>query len=188
MPSVDLPYHGKSQLSYSDLWSLARSLALKAESGSVLIGWSMGASLALMMAYLFPEKFRGLLLIGASPCFGCAWSEKNLRAFLLRLEREREGFLREFRSLAYPKGFEDTVDIEGAKRILREYMYTDLRHILPYIRQRVLILHGEKDTIVPLSSALTLYNMLKRSKLITFPGGHFPEYENLIFEVLKGLQ
>ena len=32
-----------------------------------------------MMAYMLPDRFRGLLLIGACACFSCAWPEKNLR-------------------------------------------------------------------------------------------------------------
>ncbi|MEN3028941.1 MAG: alpha/beta hydrolase [Aquificaceae bacterium] len=187
VPSMDLPFHGKSPISYRGFRHLAIECSLLAEKGSVLIGWSMGASLALMMAYLFPDRFRALLLIGASACFGCLWSEKNLRGFLIRLEKEGENFLKEFRSKAYPKDFEDKIDLEGAKALLKDYMKLDIRRFLPYIRQKVLLLHGTKDPVVPFSSALTLYNMLRKAKLITFPGGHFPEHEGIILEVLKSL-
>ncbi len=188
VPSLDLPFHGKSILEYRGLWSLSRDLALRVREGAVLIGWSLGASLALMMAYLFPERFRGLVLIGASACFGCDWPSKNLRAFLLRLEKEGENFVREFRQMAYPKAFEDGLHMEGAKRMLKDYMSLDIRGIVPHIRQPVVLLHGLMDPIVPLSSAYTLHNLLKRSKLIIFPGGHFPRHEGLIFKVLKGMQ
>ncbi|WPM32000.1 alpha/beta hydrolase [Hydrogenobacter sp. T-2] len=187
IPSVDLPFHGKSQLRYENLQSLVRDMALRIPRDSILIGWSLGASLSLLMAYMFPEKFRGLVLIGGSACFGCLWDKKNLRGFLIRLEREGEKFLKEFRSLSYPKAFEDHIDLQGAKTLLKDYMELDIRHILPHIKQRVIILHGTQDPITPLSSALTLYNMLKGAKLITFLGGHFPEDESLIFEVLKSL-
>ena len=59
IPSIDLPFHGGSTLEYKDLWSLARDIALRVEKGSLLIGWSLGASLALMMAYMLPDRFRG---------------------------------------------------------------------------------------------------------------------------------
>ncbi len=186
--SIDLPFHGRSELPYEGIQSLVRTIALRISIPSILIGWSLGASLSLMVAYMFPEKVKALLLIGCSACFGCLWSKKNLRGFLLRLERDGEGFLREFRSLAYPKTFEDSIDLQGAKKLLKDYMELDIRPILPNIRQEVYILHGTEDPITPLPSALTLYNMLKRSKLIIFPGGHFPKNEGLIFEVLKSLQ
>ncbi len=185
--SIDLPFHGESSLSYENMWDLAKDLAIRAKKGSLLIGWSLGASLALMMAYLFRDRFRGLLLIGSSACFGCLWPQKNLRGFILRLEKDGEGFLREFRSLAYPKPFEDRIDLEGSKKLLKDYMKLDIRAILPYIRQRVILLHGIKDPIVPFHSAITLYNLLRNAKLISFPGGHFPEDEGIIFEVLKSL-
>ncbi|MFN7065001.1 MAG: alpha/beta fold hydrolase [Aquificaceae bacterium] len=185
--SVDLPFHGESDLQYTHMWDLARNIALKVREGSVLIGWSLGGSLALMMAYLFRSRFKGLLLVGTSPCFGCLWSQRNLRGFTLRLEKEGEDFLREFRSHAYPKGFEYKIELEGAKRLLKDYIRLDIRPILPYIKEKVIILQGLQDPIVPFSSALTLYNMLNNAKLITFLGGHFPKDESLIFEVLKGL-
>ncbi|MCX8075420.1 MAG: alpha/beta hydrolase [Aquificaceae bacterium] len=187
VPSVDLPFHGESSLDYKDFWHLARDCALIAPKGSVLMGWSMGASLALVMAYLFPSRFRALMLVGASACFSCFWQEKNLRGFLLRLEREGEAFLREFRKIAYPKTFDDRVELYGAKVMLKDYMKLDIRRLLPHIKQRAIILHGTKDPVVPFKHALNLYNMLKRAKLITFPGGHFPEDEGLIFKVLKSL-
>ncbi|MFN3598139.1 MAG: alpha/beta fold hydrolase [Aquificaceae bacterium] len=187
-PSIELPFHGKSPLEYKDMWGLAREIAPRIEKGSTLIGWSLGGSLALMMAYLFKDRFKALVLVGTSPCFACFWPSKNLRGFTLRLERERENFLREFRRLAYPKPFEDTINLEGAKALLKDYMKLDIRPILPYISQRVIILQGTEDPIVPFSSAITLHNMLKRAKLITFLGGHFPKDESFIFEVLKSLQ
>ncbi|RMH80508.1 MAG: alpha/beta fold hydrolase [Acidobacteria bacterium] len=187
-PSVDLPFHGRSKLSYSDPWSLARELALIAPEGSTLIGWSMGGSLALMMAYMFPEKFRGLLLIGATAHFGGNWQERNLRGFILRLKREGTEFLKTFRRLAYEREFEDCIELEGAEKLLRDYITLNIKPIVPNIRQRVFLLHGIRDPIVPFRSALSLYNLLKRSKLIPFLGGHFPRNESLIFEVLKGME
>ncbi|MCS7261818.1 MAG: alpha/beta hydrolase [Aquificaceae bacterium] len=184
---MDLPFHGRSSLSYRGLWWLARELSLRALPGSLLLGWSMGASLALMMAYLHPKRFKGLVLVGASACFGCFWPEKNLRGFLLRLEKEGEGFVKRFRSLAYPKPFEDRLELKGAKLLLKDYMRLDLRPVVPYIKQRVALLHGSKDPVVPFSSALALYNLLKDAKLIVFPGGHFPEDESLVLEVLQSL-
>lgn len=169
------------------MWSLARDIALRIKKGSTLIGWSLGGSLALMMAYLFRDRFKALVLVGTSPCFPCFWPLKNLRGFTLRLEKEGEKFLKEFRNLAYPKPFEDSINLEGAKILLKDYMKLDIRPILPYISQRVIILQGTEDPIVPFSSAIALYNMLKRAKLINFLGGHFPKDEGLIFEVLKSL-
>lgn len=184
---ADLPFHGKSSLEYKGLWNLAKSLALRAEPGSILVGWSMGASLALMMAYLFPKRFRALLLIGATPCFGKSWEEKNIRSFFLRLKREKEGFLQEFRRLALGKDFEDSIELEGALRMLKDFVELDLTPLVPHIRVPAVVLHGVKDRVVPLSSGLSLYNLLREAIFIPFAGGHFP-HEGFILKVLKSLQ
>ncbi|MDM7266909.1 MAG: alpha/beta fold hydrolase, partial [Aquificaceae bacterium] len=168
---MDLPFHGESTLEYKDLWSLARDIALRVEKGSLLIGWSLGASLALMMAYMFPDRFRGLLLIGACACFFCAWPEKNLRGFMLRLERDRESFLKEFMSLAYPKPFEDSLNLEGAREMLKDYMKLDLRPIQPYIRQRTRIVHGTGDPMAPCRSSVSRWQGREWAGVIAWVGG-----------------
>ncbi|RMH03144.1 MAG: alpha/beta fold hydrolase [Aquificota bacterium] len=187
IPGVDLPFHGRSSLTYKGLWSLARDLALMAQPGSVLVGWSMGASLCLMMAYLFPERFRALLLIGATPCFKKSWEEKNIRGFYLRLRREKEVFLKEFRRLALGKDFEDNLELEKALEMLKEFVELDLTPLVPYVKPPVVLLHGVYDPIVPFSSGVALYSMLRKAIFIPFAGGHFP-HEGLILKVLKGLQ
>jgi len=150
-----------------------------------VVGWSMGGTLALFLALLFPSKVKALLLIGATACFPCLWDRKNLKGFLLRLRKEREEFLKEFRKRAYPKPFDARVELDGALELLEDYFSTDLRSYIPYINKPILLLHGTEDPIVPLGGALELYNLSRRAKLITFAGGHFPENEAVIFEVLK---
>jgi len=161
---------------------------LKIPFGSTLVGWSMGGTLALLVATFYPSKVSSLLLIGSTACFGCLWSKKELRGFLFRLHKEKEKFLGEFRSRAYPKPFEDNLDLENGAKLLEDYFLTDLRSYLPYLPHRVFLLHGTKDRVVPLKASLELYNLTKRAKLITFAGGHFPEDESIIFKVLKGIQ
>ncbi|MFN7017618.1 MAG: hypothetical protein ACK4P5_10765, partial [Fimbriimonadales bacterium] len=45
--------------------------------------------------------------------------------FPVRLEKEGAKFLKEFRNLAYPKPFEDSINLEGAKILLKDYMKLD---------------------------------------------------------------
>lgn len=77
---------------------------------------------------------------------------------------------------------------EGALELLEDYFSADLRSYVPHINKPILLLHGTEDPIVPLRGALELYNLSRRAKLITFAGGHFPENEAVIFEVLEGLK
>jgi pimeloyl-[acyl-carrier protein] methyl ester esterase len=107
---------------------------------------------------------------------------------LLRLRKEREEFLKEFRERAYPKPFYAKVELEGALELLEDYFSIDLRSYVPHINKPIILLHGTEDPIVPLRGALELYNLSRRAKLITFAGGHFPENEAIILKVLKGFR
>jgi pimeloyl-[acyl-carrier protein] methyl ester esterase len=185
---IDLPFHGTSKLKNKNLRALAREIAIRIPNDSTVVGWSMGGTLALLLALLFSSKVKALLLIGATACFPCLWDRKNLKGFLLRLRKEREEFLKEFRERAYPKPFDAEVELEGALELLEDYFSADLRSYVPNIKKPILILHGAEDPIVPLRGALELYNLSKRAKLITFAGGHFPENEAVIFKVLKGIK
>ncbi|WP_448588289.1 alpha/beta fold hydrolase [Thermocrinis sp.] len=184
---LELPYHGDSKLKSLTLRKLAQEMALRIPKGSALIGWSMGGTLALLIAFLYPQKVSHLVLIGSTACFGCLWEKRELRGFLLRLRREREAFLREFRSRAYPRAFEDDMDIDRSSQLLEDYFYTDIRRSVPYIKAPITLIHGIKDGVVPFRSAIELYNLAKRRRLITFDGGHFPEDESIILEVLKSI-
>jgi pimeloyl-[acyl-carrier protein] methyl ester esterase len=185
---IDLPFHGNSKLKSRGLRALAQEIAIRIPNNSTVVGWSMGGTLALLLALLFPSKVKALLLIGATACFPCLWDRKNLKGFLLRLRKEREEFLKEFRERAYPKPFDVRVELEGALGLLEDYFSTDLRSYIPHINKPILLLHGTKDPIVPLRGALELYNLSRRAKLITFAGGHFPENEAVILKVLKGIK
>ncbi len=185
---IDLPFHGNSKLKSKSLRALAQEIAIRIPNNSTVVGWSMGGTLALLLALLFPFKVKALLLIGATACFTCLWDRKNLKGFLLRLRKEREEFLKEFRKRAYPKPFDAKVELEGALELLEDYFSTDLRSYIPHINKPILLLHGTEDPIVPLRGALELYNLSRRAKLITFAGGHFPKNEAVILKVLEGLK
>ncbi|MFN3813470.1 MAG: alpha/beta fold hydrolase [Aquificaceae bacterium] len=183
---IDLPAHGTSTLVYRSFEKLAQDVAIRIPKGSDLIGWSMGANLALLIALNFPKRVNRLVLIGATPNFGASWPQSNVKAFLLRLRKEKESFLNDFRRKAYGEPFEDSLNLDLATKMLEDYIKLDLSSKIPFIKHNTVLLHGIHDPIVPLSSGIRLYNLLKRSKFIPFKGGHFPRYyEHLIFEILK---
>ena len=181
---IDLPGHGKNEDRYESLLKTAQSIALSLPGKHDIIGWSLGGSLALLIASLFPSKVRRLFLIGTSPYFWGAWEEKNLRAFKLRIKREG---VEVFRSMAYPRRFEDRLYLPDALRMLEDYMRMDLRDRASLLGKETFILQGEKDRIVPPLEAFKLHSLIKGSKLITLPGGHFPaeDERSLLSTLLK---
>ncbi len=180
----DLPAHGRGGDNYRGLDKLVEDIAVSLPSCHDVVGWSLGGSLALLLALKFPSKVRRLFLIGTSPFFGGAWDRTNLRAFKLMIKRKG---VEEFRKRAFPKPFRSRFSSQVGMRMLEDYISLDLRKKLPFLRKKVFIIHGEKDPITPVKEALTLHNLIKGSKLIVLPGGHFPFEDErcLLSEVLK---
>ena len=179
---VDLPSHGASRERYSGFGNMVKGIALRLSSGHDVVGWSLGGSVALLLALQFPSRVNRLFLIGTSPFFGRAWQSENIRAFRLMVRRKG---ITAFRQLALGREFEDELEEKGAMKMLEDYIALDLRDRLPMIRKKVFIIHGEKDRVVPPKEAIRLYTLVKGSKLIFLPGGHFPaEDERSLFATL----
>lgn len=166
----DLPAHGRNTNPYTCLDDVVRDIALSLPSRHDVVGWSLGGSLALLLALRFPSKVGRVILLGTSPYFGGAWSRANLRAFRSMVRKRGIGAFREI----VAGGFEDHVEEEEALRMLEDYINLDLRARIPFLDKEVVVVHGERDTVVPLREAFLLHNLLRRSKLIILPGGHFP--------------
>ena len=181
---VDLPAHGASTENYRDLDSLLWSIARRIPDQSHVVGWSLGGSLALLLALRFPRKVKNLLLIGTTPFFGGAWHRRNIRAFKAKVKREGVDF---FRKIAYGGNFRDRFAEKEGLRLLDDYINLDLRSLLPSVKKKVLIVHGTADEVVPPTEALKLHTLIKDSKLIFLPGGHYPfgNEKGLFLEVLK---
>ncbi|AAC07858.1 alpha/beta fold hydrolase [Aquifex aeolicus] len=180
----DLPGHGKNKNPYESIEKVVEEIGKIATSKHDVVGWSLGGSLALLFAYRYPEKVNRLILIGTTPHFKGAWSEKNIRAMKLLIKKKG---IKAFRELAYGK-FEDFFDEEQGMRFLEDYVNLNLYTVLPYIKKEVYLIHGVSDRIVPYSEAYKLHRALKCSKLILLGGGHFPvrNEEHLRKAILKG--
>ena len=181
---IDLPAHGSNYKPYSGMEEMVKEVVDCMEDRHDLIGWSLGSSVAMLVALNFPERVRRLYLLGASPYFGGAWEEKNLRAFKARVRREGVDW---FRKMAYTGDFEDRIDLKEALKMLDDYMELDLRERLKELRCETFVIHGEEDPITPVKEAFKLHSLIRGSKLILLPGGHFPaeDEKSLLSEILK---
>ncbi len=171
---VDLPFHGNSNLPYEDFTSLAKTLGLILPYKHDIIGWSMGASISLLIAFLFPSKVNRLILIGATHHFSKAWKRSRIEAFLKGVSAGKNDFIEKFRITALGKPFWDSMDIKASYKLLRDFVEIDLTTVIPYINKEVIVVHGAGDPIVPLKEAFKLANLFKNAKLKILPGGHFP--------------
>lgn len=184
---VDLPGHGNSCA--GELYTLATmtgALAAAMPRPAVVCGWSLGGQVALNWALHAPHQVARLVLIATTPRFvnGAQWDSGIDTALLDGLERDLADdcravlqrflamqarndadarlVLRRLRGMMLDRGEPAVEALAAGLRILKE---TDLRDALPQIAQPALILHGERDAVVPLAAGAYLQRALPRALL-----------------------
>ena len=163
---------------------------------AVLIGWSLGAMMALEAFVEIRDRLAGLLIIGAAARY-CRGKDHptgiepvSLRAMKQRLQRDATGTTKDFFRLFFTtKEKQARTDFdrlssswtsaEAGGDGLDYLMKKDLRPLLPLIDIPTMIVHGEQDRICPLEQAEYLNKAIKDSSLRVFGGcGHMPFYSH----------
>ena len=172
----DLRGHGRSNLSAAggmamadyaaDLAILCTELDL---SGATLVGWSMGAQVALEAFPLLRERLAAMVLVGGTPRFTAAADYPHglpateVRGMALRLKRDHSRTMGEFFKAMFAEGelvgeqYQRVVrEIvipgrqpapEAALRALEALAGADERRLLSLVDRPVLLIHGAQDTI-----------------------------------------
>jgi len=193
----DLPGHGRSRGEpMPDLCRLATALAGLFPTPIHLCGWSLGAQIAMRWALDCPNQIYRLAVIAATPRFPAAadWQAGSaigdLEAFAAALHSDYRGTLERFialqamgapeprrvladfrRRLAHAQ-MPDPEALDAGLRILAQ---TDLRPEVGGLGQPTLILHGERDAVVPEAAGEWLARALPRARLLVIPdAGHAP--------------
>ena len=195
--SVDLPGYGDSSAGEPyTLAGITDALAAALPRRVVICGWSLGGQVALNWALRAPHQVERLVLIATTPRFvnGARWDigidagmvdglardladdrSAMLQRFLALLaqdDTDARAVLRYLRQIMRERGEPAAMVLAAGLQILRE---TDLRDSLPQIAQPALILHGERDVIVPLAAGAYLQRMLQRAALEVCAGAaHVP--------------
>jgi len=192
----DLPGHGMAAPAGDTLADWAEALLPAIPDGSVLVGWSLGAQIALQLADRAPHKVARLVLIGASPRFVQAddWPAALPAATLADFRRDFEldpaATQRRFVAL---QSLGDSARREVAARLgealtasdaahrpalasgLALLAGTDQRELVRRITQPVRLLHGGDDRLMPVAAAEWLADALPDSRLTVFgQRGHAP--------------
>ena len=159
-------------------------------------GWSLGGQIALRWAAREPEKIKRLVLVASTPCFAeredwpfgmacntlqqfAADLEKNhvatLRRFLALQVRGSEGereLLEMLRERIFSRGEPHPDALRGGLKILRD---TDLRELLPEIKQPTLVIAGERDKLTPPTASHHLAETLPDAHMVEIKGAaHAP--------------
>ncbi|HKA42263.1 MAG TPA: pimeloyl-ACP methyl ester esterase BioH [Burkholderiales bacterium] len=193
----ELPGYGASPAcSPYTLDAMVGVLAQAAPERCQVVGWSLGGLVALAWARAAPQQAMRLALIAATPCFTqrADWPQAVeadvLTTFARDLARNRRRTLQRFASLqargdskaaevtrrlraALAAGDEaDAGALDGGLEILLE---TDLRQELASITQQALVVHGDRDELVPLAAAGYLARRLPAARLVVLHGAaHAP--------------
>ena len=152
----------------------------------VLCGWSMGAILALQAAARHPDKVKRLVLFGGTPCFAakadwaCGMQRDTGDAFRHGVRSDPKTTMRRFVSLF------NRADRHGREIVRRlsqleippvavldaglDFLdHADFRTLVPSIRQKTLLIHGENDPLMPPDAVRWLEKNLPDASLALLP-------------------
>lgn len=183
-----------------DLDDLAADLAahLEAEDvrDGVLLGWSLGAQVALAALPRVRRRLSALVLVSGTPRFtsGEGWphglAAQAVEVLALRVRRDPARALARFFEAMFVDGELDPAasaragalraaipppDPAAAAAGLEILLRADLRAALPAVALPTLVVHGERDPICPAGAARALAAAIPGARLALLPGaGHAP--------------
>lgn len=202
MHLVDLPGHGLSPgfAGFADINAHAEYIVEQLDSifkqGIVLMGWSMGGLLAQAIASRYPKYIQKLVLLTATPCFTHRPDWRSgidslvLDKFSAELHSDFQKTLGRFLAMQFLGSDDQKENLRHAKQLvfacpaasprtleqgLELLQKTDLRNQLDNIQCPVLIINGERDSLVPTTAMSYLTEAIPDARGIICKGaGHAP--------------
>ena len=195
--ALNLPDHGADAASaWETIDALAHRVAQIAPERCTVCGWSLGGAIALVWARRAPQQVTRLALIATSPCFvrrpdwPHALEAQRVHDLSKGLARDRETTLKRFlalqaqgdvrarkvaRRLRQALSAQPLPDLRALQQGLATLLGSDLRRHLPAIRQPALLMHGDRDALVPLAAGEYLARALPQARLTVMDGvAHVP--------------
>lgn len=151
----------------------------------IIVGWSLGAVIALKGALLKPDKTKKLILLSPTARMTkdrnySGVNKKTLAAMAGKLMTQKQELIDEFAANCF---FPEPADrqftkmsncfaVSALKKGLDFLNDTDLRAELPKIKIPALIIHGSKDKIIPPAQSEYLHKALPASSFKKTKAGH----------------
>jgi pimeloyl-[acyl-carrier protein] methyl ester esterase len=196
---VDLPGHGLSPYSPiagAPLAAMAEAILRVAPATATWVGWSLGGLICQWAAAHHPRRLERLVLVASTARFTQAadWphgmAPAVLEQFANELEQDYRGTLNRFLGLQVRGSERAREDLRRLRRCLFEHgepdpralragleilRHADLREELAAIRQPVLMIMGDRDTLIPVSAGTRMWQRLADGHLEVLTGaGHAP--------------
>jgi len=194
---VDLPGHGRSDLQgETTLDAMVDALLDALPRPAAWLGWSLGGLLASRAAVVQPARVNALVMLASTPCFvrRPGWQSAMLPAlldtFAAELQADYSRTLNRFLSLQVrgsaqanqalkilrekllAHGEPSTAALQAGLDILRS---SDLREQVCALQCPVMLLMGERDTLVPVNAGRESANLFPDARLEVVEGaGHAP--------------
>jgi len=168
---MELPGHGESPFKTTNLLKLSEEIGEIIPEGTTLVGWSLGATISLLVGALYPEKVERLILIAPTVRFsGVSQPEVVVERFLKKLKRNFQKTVLEFRNLCSEENFPiPELNPETATELLKNFAHFDLSPYLKRVEVPVEIAVGEEDRITGVEGALSVFKVLKKVRLTVYP-------------------
>jgi len=196
----DLRGHGRSPAGPSSLADFARDVAALVDrlglERAVLVGWSLGAQVALAALPLVRPRLAALVLVAGTPRFtqGEGWPHglpaQAVEVLAHRVRRDPARAMARFFDGMFAEGELDdaararlralraaiplpdpAAALSGLELLARE----DLRGALAAVDLPVLLVHGERDPICPPAASRAMAAAIPAARLAVLPGaGHAP--------------
>ncbi|WNB74330.1 pimeloyl-ACP methyl ester esterase BioH [Methylomonas koyamae] len=194
---LDLPGHGRSApIANFEMPAIVEALLAAIPLPSFdLLGWSLGATVAIDMAAACPDRVRCLTLLAGNPRFvrEPGWpgvKPEVLDSFAELLGNDAKQTLQRFlglqvQGLPHAKAVlqqlkqsvaecdaPDFAALQGGLRILKLH---DARDKLAALKLPIGVIQGDKDTLVPVATAAALRDLQPALQIQVLPGaGHTP--------------
>lgn len=198
---IDLPGHGKSeyhneQSIYNFVARLVQTIDSVSGRAVHLIGWSLGGLLSQQLTLQHPDRIKSLVLIASSPCFvqkhgwPNAMKASVLNGFAESLSRDyvstlnrflalqvwgsenQKQALRELKEQLFSRGEPEQQALNIGLSLLRG---TDLHRDIAAIDKAVMLIGGERDTLVPQDALAATARRLSQASVHIIKGaGHAP--------------
>jgi pimeloyl-[acyl-carrier protein] methyl ester esterase len=194
---VDLPGMGGSRpIEPYHLHALADEVAQVIPGVSDILGWSLGGLVAQRIALNQPDRVRRLILMGTTPCFVAQpdWQHGvapvHFNAFADSVNRDYKETILKFLTLQCMKAKDARATIKQLRqsfetkptptqttlqRSLHILLESDLREEVSRLRKPTLLIHGDRDTLTPVTAAHWMSQNLPMAYLRVMAGAaHAP--------------